>query len=229
MKNLIVDATRDKIFLTLIVSENIYTGSYENSKINFEKLMILINEFLSKNKNKLDHINAIYVNRGPGSFAGIRNSLSTIKALFLTRKIDYYCFSFEDFDGFDTVKYEDFESHQEAYKVFSKSIESIKRKQVEQEFSNGKGDNKKKKFDFHGEMKKFSQDQQRTIENVTDTVQTVAKVANTAQNVNKAIDQLKGETLENIEMDVIEEGVAEENKENKENKVDDGGEGKKEE
>tara|TARA_B100001094_G_scaffold129859_1_gene125754 strand:- start:2718 stop:3494 length:777 start_codon:yes stop_codon:yes gene_type:complete len=126
-------------------------------------------------------------------------------------------------------KYEDFESHQEAYKVFSKSIESIKRKQVEQEFSNGKGDNKKKKFDFHGEMKKFSQDQQRTIENVTDTVQTVAKVANTAQNVNKAIDQLKGETLENIEMDVIEEGVAEENKENKENKVDDGGEGKKEE
>ena len=41
MKNLIVDATRDKIFLTLIVSENIYTCSHENSKINFEKLMIL--------------------------------------------------------------------------------------------------------------------------------------------------------------------------------------------
>ena len=123
-------------------------------------------------------------------------------------------------------KYEDFKSHQEAYKVFSKSIESIKRKQVEQEFSNGKGDNKKKKFDFQGEMKKFSQDQQRTIENVTDTVQTVAKVANTAQNVNKAIDQLKGETLENIGMEVIEEGVAEENKENK---GDSGVEGKKEE
>ena len=41
-------------------------------------------------------------------------------------------------------KYEDYDSHQEAYKVFSKSIESIKRKQVEQEFSNGKGDSKKK-------------------------------------------------------------------------------------
>ena len=63
-------------------------------------------------------------------------------------------------------KYEDYKSHQEAYKVFSKSIESIKRKQVEQEFSNGKGDSKKKKFDFQGEMKKFSQEQQQQLENV---------------------------------------------------------------
>ena len=97
MNNLIVDAARDKIFLTFIVSENIYTCSHENSKINFEKLMILINEFLKNNKSSLDDVGAIYVNRGPGSFAGIRNSLSTVKALFLTKKIDYYCFSFEDF------------------------------------------------------------------------------------------------------------------------------------
>ena len=103
-------------------------------------------------------------------------------------------------------KYEDYESHQEAYKVFSKSIESIKRKQVEQEFSNGKGDNKKKKFDFHGEMKKFSQDQQRSIENVSDKVQTVANVANTVQNVTKAVDKFKEGPKENVEMEVIEEG-----------------------
>ena len=67
-------------------------------------------------------------------------------------------------------KYEDCPSHQEAYKVFSKSIESIKRKQVEQEFSNGKGDSKKKKFDFNGERKKFIQEQQQTIEAVKKTV-----------------------------------------------------------
>tara|TARA_B110000483_G_scaffold221364_1_gene277264 strand:- start:927 stop:1313 length:387 start_codon:yes stop_codon:yes gene_type:complete len=98
MNNLIVDATRDKIFLTFIVTKNVYTCSYENSKINFERLMMLINEFLKSNKASLDDVSAIYVNRGPGSFAGIRNSLSTIKALFLTKKIDYYCFSFEDFN-----------------------------------------------------------------------------------------------------------------------------------
>ena len=54
-------------------------------------------------------------------------------------------------------KYEDDESHQAAYKDFSKSIENIKRKQVEKEFS-GKGDvNKKKKekaFDFQAELVK---------------------------------------------------------------------------
>ena len=56
-------------------------------------------------------------------------------------------------------KYEDYPNHQSAYKSFSKSVESIKRKQVEQEFQNGKGENKKKKFDFRGEMKKFAQEQ----------------------------------------------------------------------
>jgi len=125
MKNLIVDATRDKIFLTLIVSENIYTGSHENSKINFEKLMILINDFLMVNSSSLDQIDVIYVNRGPGSFAGIRNSLATIKALFLTKKINYYCFSFKDFKGFDEVKYEDVPSLCEKFKIKKNLINPI--------------------------------------------------------------------------------------------------------
>jgi hypothetical protein len=54
-------------------------------------------------------------------------------------------------------KYEDDETHQDAYKDFSKSIENIKRKQVEKEYS-GKGDISKKKkekpFDFQGELLK---------------------------------------------------------------------------
>ena len=60
-------------------------------------------------------------------------------------------------------KYEDYPNHQSAYKTFSKSIESIKRKQVDQEFSSGKGDNKKKKFDFKGEMQKFAQEQNAEV------------------------------------------------------------------
>ena len=125
MKNLIVDATRDKIFLTLIVSENIYTCSHENSKINFEKLMILINDFLKVNSSSLDQIDVIYVNRGPGSFAGIRNSLATIKAIFLTKKINYYCFSFEDFIGSREVKYEDVPSLCEKFKIKKNLINPI--------------------------------------------------------------------------------------------------------
>ena len=125
MNNLIVDAARNKIFLTFIVSENIYTCSHENSKINFDKLMALINEFLINNKSSIDDIGAIYVNRGPGSFAGIRNSLSTIKALFLTKKIDYYCFSFDDFKESGTIKYVDVPQLCEKYKIKKNLINPI--------------------------------------------------------------------------------------------------------
>ena len=86
INSLIVDAARDKIFLTHIVDKNIYTCSHENSKINFEKIIILINDFLKNNKSSLNEIKAIYVNRGPGSFAGIRNSLSTVKAFIFNEK-----------------------------------------------------------------------------------------------------------------------------------------------
>jgi len=107
MNNLVIDATTENFFLTLIINKSIYTCSHENSKNNFEKLIVFINEFLSNNKSSINKIDTIYVNRGPGSFAGIRNSLSTVKALFLTKKIDYYCFSFEDFGKSNMVKYED--------------------------------------------------------------------------------------------------------------------------
>ena len=125
INNLIIDAAGNEILLTLIVDKNIYTCSHENSKINFEKLMILINEFLNNNKISLDKVSTIYVNRGPGSFAGIRNSLATIKALHLTKKINYYCFSFEDFKGFDEVKYENVPSLCEKFKIKKNLINPI--------------------------------------------------------------------------------------------------------
>tara|TARA_B100000787_G_C15943781_1_gene186100 strand:- start:83 stop:484 length:402 start_codon:yes stop_codon:yes gene_type:complete len=125
MNILIIDAARNKIFLTLIVNKIIYTCSHENSKINFEKLIILINEFLKNNNNSLDEIRAIYVNGGPGSFAGIRNSLSTVKAIFLTRKIDYYCYSVKDFIKSKDVKYQDVPDLCEKYKVKKNLIKPI--------------------------------------------------------------------------------------------------------
>ena len=125
MNNLIVDAAKDKIFLTLIIDKNIYTCSHENSKINFEKMIILIDDFLKINKSSMSKITAIYVNRGPGSFAGIRNSLAMTKALFLTKKIEYYCFSFKDFEGEDEVKYEDVPNLCEKFKIKKNLINPI--------------------------------------------------------------------------------------------------------
>ena len=106
MSKLIIDAAKDKIFFMIISNNNNYSITHENTKINYEKLSILINDFLNKKKLNLDKISQIYVNRGPGSFAGIRNSLSVVKAFHLTHKIDYYCFSFEDFSEKNEVKYE---------------------------------------------------------------------------------------------------------------------------
>ena len=106
MNKLIIDAAKEKIFLMIINNDINYSITYENTKLNFEKLTLLINEFLNNKNLNLKKISEIYVNRGPGSFAGIRNSLSIVKAFHLANKIDYYCFSFDDFDEKNDVKYE---------------------------------------------------------------------------------------------------------------------------
>ena len=97
MKILIIDATGKKVLLALILNKNLYTSTYLNSKKNYDKLIIYIDKFLSKYKISLNTIKRIYVNRGPGSHAGIRSSLSIVKAMHLSKKIDYYSFSYEDF------------------------------------------------------------------------------------------------------------------------------------
>tara|TARA_A100001234_G_scaffold213203_1_gene215523 strand:- start:97 stop:534 length:438 start_codon:yes stop_codon:yes gene_type:complete len=106
MNNLIIDAANEKIFLMLIMNKNIYSVSHENSKTNYEKLIMLINDFLLDYNIKIDQISKLYVNSGPGSFAGIRNSLAVVKAIYLAKNIDYYCFSFDDFDNLNNSKYE---------------------------------------------------------------------------------------------------------------------------
>tara|TARA_B100001027_G_C16261081_1_gene329480 strand:+ start:1938 stop:2279 length:342 start_codon:yes stop_codon:yes gene_type:complete len=90
----------------IIDNGNVYSVSHKNSKTNYEKLMILINDFLMSKSLKIKDISSLYVNRGPGSFAGIRNSLSIIKAIHLVNKIDYYCYSFKDFENEKDFRYE---------------------------------------------------------------------------------------------------------------------------
>jgi tRNA A37 threonylcarbamoyladenosine modification protein TsaB len=106
MNKLIIDAVKDDIFLMIISNNNNYSVTYENSKNNYEKLIVLISDFLETNKLEISDIRSMYINRGPGSFAGIRNSLSIVKAIHMIKKIDYYCFSFEDFENEIDIKYE---------------------------------------------------------------------------------------------------------------------------
>ena len=125
MNKLIIDAANNKLFFMIICNHNNYNITHENSKNNFEKLIILINDFLKSRNLGFNQVSEIYVNRGPGSFAGIRNSLSVVKALRLTNKIDYYCYSFDDFKGENKINYEDIPSLCEKFKIKKNLINPI--------------------------------------------------------------------------------------------------------
>ena len=125
MIKLIIDAAKDKIFLMIINNTINYSITHENTKINYEKLSILIDEFLNKKNINLKKISQIYVNRGPGSFAGIRNSFAVVKAINLAKKIDYYCYSFQDFDKENVEKYENIPNLCDKYKIKKNLINPI--------------------------------------------------------------------------------------------------------
>ena len=125
MTKLIIDAAKDKIFLMIIDNDMNYNISHENSKINYERLILLIIEFLNSKNLDLKKISKIYVNRGPGSFAGIRNSLSVVKAIHLVNKIDYFCFSFNDFKEEKEFKYEHIPEFCEKFKIKKNLINPI--------------------------------------------------------------------------------------------------------
>ena len=125
MNKLIIDVASKKVFLMIITNNDIYNITKENTKINYEKLTLIINDFLSSHKLNLKDIDRIYLNRGPGSFAGIRNSLSTVKAFHLTNNIDYYCYSIQDFKGEKDVKYENIPDLCEKFKIEKNLINLI--------------------------------------------------------------------------------------------------------
>ena len=125
MNKLIIDIASDNFFLMIITSNDIYNITKENTKINYEKLTLIINDFLSSHKLNLKDIDRIYLNRGPGSFAGIRNSLSIVKAFHLTNNIDYYCYSIQDFKGEKDVKYENIPDLCEKFKIEKNLINLI--------------------------------------------------------------------------------------------------------
>ena len=125
MNKLVIDVANEKIFLMIITKDDIYNITKENTKINYEKLTLILKDFLKSNSLKLQDIQKIYVNRGPGSFAGIRNSLSIVKAINVARKIDYYCYSFEDFYEEKDIKYENIPYLCDKFKIKKNLIKPI--------------------------------------------------------------------------------------------------------
>jgi tRNA threonylcarbamoyladenosine biosynthesis protein TsaB len=125
MNKLIIDVANENIFLMVITNNNTYNVTHPNSKINYEKLVVLINSFLLSKNLTMNDLREIYVNRGPGSFAGIRNSLSVVKAINLALKIDYYCYSYQDFNNVDNFEYENVPNLCNKFKIKKNLINPI--------------------------------------------------------------------------------------------------------
>ena len=121
-------------------------------------------------------------------------------------------------------KYENAKTHEQSFKQFCKSIESIKRKQIEQEY-NGKGEDKKKKFDFEEELNdtlpKQFQSETRQIEappNPSSTLDTLLDVGDSVTDLKQSLkgvsgvlddtDVAKGVALELVDrsLETMEEG-----------------------
>ena len=125
MNKLIIDAASEKIFLMIISNGNIYNITHENTKINYEKLTIIINDFLSSKNIKIADISVIYINQGSGSFAGIRNSMSVVKAFNIAKNIDYYSYNLDDFKDEKDLRHENIPNLCKKYKIKKNLINPV--------------------------------------------------------------------------------------------------------
>ena len=96
MNFLVIDGTQNKIVFFSYYNKNSYNKSFEASKNNNDKFLLLLSEFFNENNINLSKLNNIFVNQGPGKFSGIRNSIAIAKALAVTNQIDLYGFNFND-------------------------------------------------------------------------------------------------------------------------------------
>ena len=96
MNNLIIDAANDKIFFTIMADNKSYTSEFSNNRENFDKLTILILNFLRNHQLSIKNLSNIFVNQGPGKFSVIRTSIAVAKALSLTNQLNLYGFNAKD-------------------------------------------------------------------------------------------------------------------------------------
>jgi len=104
MKNLIIDATKEEVFFSVITDSQSYTTTYINSRENFDQFIDYLLIFFKKYNIELKDIEKIFVNQGPGKLSSIRTSISIAKAIALSKNISLYGFNSKDIDGEDYKK-----------------------------------------------------------------------------------------------------------------------------
>jgi len=97
-------------------------------------------------------------------------------------------------------KYENAQNHGQAFKQFCKSVEGVKRKQIEQEY-NGKGEDKKNKFNFEEELNITlpKQYQTKKIESSSTSQSELGSGLGTALEVGDVVSDLKQSANDRVE------------------------------
>jgi hypothetical protein len=93
MNNLIIDAANEKILFLIISKNKSYTNDYTNSRENFDKLVILLYDFLQESNMTIQDINNVFINQGPGKFSGIRASIAVAKGICIGNNLNLYGFN----------------------------------------------------------------------------------------------------------------------------------------
>ena len=90
MNNLIIDAADEKIFFKIISKDKEYNIKHDNSRENFDKIVVLVFNFLRESSLDISTIDNIFINQGPGKYTSIRSTISIGKALRFSKNINIY-------------------------------------------------------------------------------------------------------------------------------------------
>ena len=99
MNNLIIDAANEKILFVIITNNKSYTKAHTNSIENFDKLVILLFDFLKENNIQIKDLSNIFVHQGPGKFSSIRSSIAVAKGICVANNLNLYGFNGDQVEG----------------------------------------------------------------------------------------------------------------------------------
>ena len=90
---LIIDCTGKNDSIALKINNKFFIKKLQTNLIKNEILALDILNFVNKYKIKLDDNFSIFINSGPGSFSGIRISLSVVKGIQIVKNTNTYSYN----------------------------------------------------------------------------------------------------------------------------------------
>ena len=90
MNFLSIDCSTDTSSLFIKVKNKTFIKILQSDKLNNDVLMKKILDFFVENNLKIDDINEVFVNQGPGNFSGLRGSLAVAKGISLSKNINLF-------------------------------------------------------------------------------------------------------------------------------------------